>query len=163
MGYINLMVLAERQLFCFSGFLDELFPALGAGNGDFAFPPGHAHRLAAAGTVEVTVIPILDLIQHHQEFPVFLITQIGLSGKRTENGPEHTAVGQEGKAQIHQRRLDKHGHQADHNTGAQNRHIQLVRAVAAHHEAAHAVADLLTQGAQPISNSVHVITLLINI
>ena len=43
----------------FSGFLDELFLAPGAGDGDFAFAPGDTDHLAAFGAVEVAVLPVL--------------------------------------------------------------------------------------------------------
>ena len=40
------------------GFLDELFLALGAGDGDFSLSPGYTHRLAATGAFKVSMLPV---------------------------------------------------------------------------------------------------------
>ena len=63
-----------------SCFLDKLFLALGAGNGDLTLSPGDPNLLAAAGTVKIPMLPILQLFKNHQKFSVFLIPLIGIAG-----------------------------------------------------------------------------------
>ena len=81
-------------------FLHETLPALGAGNGDLAFSPGDTDHLTALGTVIITVLPILQPGEKLQEFPVLLITLIGIAGEAAENGPEHQAISQQGQQHV---------------------------------------------------------------
>ena len=41
----------------------KLFTAFGTGNGDLALSLGHPHLLAALGTIEIAMIPVLDPLQ----------------------------------------------------------------------------------------------------
>lgn len=69
------------------GFLYEFFSAFGAGDGDFAFSTGDTDLLAATGTIVVTVIPVLQPLEEHEKFFVFLVPLIGISGKTAEDHP----------------------------------------------------------------------------
>ena len=64
-----------------SGFLNELFSALGAGDGDLTLAAGDTHHLTALGAVVIAMIPILQAIEKLQEFAVFLITLVGIAGE----------------------------------------------------------------------------------
>ena len=46
----------------------EALLTLGAGDGDFALVPGDPDGLAAAGTGEIAVLPVLDPVQHQQPY-----------------------------------------------------------------------------------------------
>ena len=63
------------------------------------------------------MLPILDPLQEHQEFPIFLVTLVGIPGKGTEDGPEHQAVRYDGKnaAEI---TADEHACQTYDQTGS---------------------------------------------
>ena len=76
------------------GFLDKLFPALWAGDGDLAFSSGNPHHLAAPGTIIIAVLPILDPVHQLQIFPVFLIALVGIPGEAAENGQKHKTISQ---------------------------------------------------------------------
>ena len=134
---------------------DELFPAPGAGDGNFPLAPGHAHQLVALGTVEITVVPIFQPSHDLQEFPVFLIALIGVPGEGPENGPDHHAVAHHKEYQIHGRHLNPHGKQAGHQPDSQNQHIQFVRAVPSGHEAAQSRAHPGGELPEPVLNAIH--------
>ena len=115
--------------------LDKLFPALGTGDGDRALAFGYPDRLMALGAIEMPMLLILDPLQDHQVFPVFPIPLIGIAGQCAENGPNHQDIGQSGQQCGHHRYPhEKQRHYAQRHTGDQDRHIQFVCAVAAHHE-----------------------------
>ena len=78
---------------CCLAFLDEFFPAPGAGNGDLSLAPGDPDGLAALGAVKIPVIPVPDPIHALEEFPVLLITLVGVAGQRTENGYRYSVAG----------------------------------------------------------------------
>ena len=44
-------------------FLNELFFAAGAGDGDLALTPGNADLLSAAGAIVIAVLPVLNTLQ----------------------------------------------------------------------------------------------------
>ena len=72
--------------------LHEFFPAAGAGDGDLALAPGDPDHLAAFGTVEIPVIPVLQPVKDLQKFPVFLVALVGVPGKDPENGQKHQYI-----------------------------------------------------------------------
>ena len=117
-----------------SGLLNELFCALGAGNGDLAFAAGDADGLAALGAVEIAVLPILDLVEEPQEFPIFLIPGVGIPGEHPEQSPEHQAVISQRQHQLHGDQGDEGTQQAHNESGAEGEQAQLVGAVAACHK-----------------------------
>ena len=53
-----------------------------------------------AGTVIIAVFLIFDFLEEKQEFSVFLITLINISGKAAENGNDHHPVGNCGASQL---------------------------------------------------------------
>ena len=142
-----------RGLFLFLGFADEFFTALGAGDGDFAFSPGDPNLLAALGAVKIPVLFIFEPLQKHQIFPVFLIPLIGIAGKAAENHSKQKCIRNYGKNQIYQRRFDKHTNQANHKTNRQQRNIQLVRTVAAHHKPPETGRYLCAKITKPITDT----------
>ena len=107
-------------------FLDEFFLALGAGDSDLALSTGHTHRLPATGAGEIAVLAVLNTIQQHQKFPIFLIALIGLPGEATKNCPEHQHIGNSGQHQRYHGGFQKCRHDADNNTGKQNKHIEFI-------------------------------------
>jgi hypothetical protein len=140
----------------FLSFLDEFFPALGAGDGDFSFSFGHPYLLAATGTVEIAVVPVFQLIHQHQEFSIFLVTLVGIPGEGTEHGPDHEAVSQSGQCQIYRIGFDKHGNHARDHASRQNAGIEFVRSVSAGHKPGQTHPKLHTDLPQPISKSIHI-------
>ena len=74
-------------------FPNELFPALGAGNGDLALSPGDTDPLAAVGAIVIAVLPIPDAVQDLQKPAILLIAAVGVPGEHAENGPEHQHIG----------------------------------------------------------------------
>ena len=78
-------------------FLYKLLFAFGTSDRNLSFAPGHPYRLAASGALEILMFFVLDPVQKAQIFPVLLIALIGVSGKRPENRPKHTSVGNKHK------------------------------------------------------------------
>ena len=136
-------------------FADKFFAAFGAGNGDFSLPLGNTDILAAAGAVKIPVILILKALQQHQIPPVFPVALVGVSGKGTEDRPEHQRVGYQGQHKIQPVRPDKHGQQTRRKAGAQDHHIQFIRTVAALHEPLQSVSHFFSGSAQPIAEAIH--------
>ena len=115
-------------------FTNEFLPALGAGDGDLAFTPGHTNHLTALGAVVVPVLAVFQPVEELEELPVLLIPGIGIPGQTAVDGPDHQTVGHGGQQQIDQGHAEEGGNQAYHQAGAQNCHIQPVGAVASCHE-----------------------------
>ena len=136
-------------------FLYELFPAAGAGDGDFAFAPGDPDHLAALGAVEIAVLPVLHPAENLQELPVFLIAFIGVPGQHPENGPEHHAIAEKEQNQIHRGGPEEHRQQAGSQTHAEDGRIQFVGAVAAHHKIAQSHGKPGSELPEPTAESVH--------
>ena len=134
-----------------SGLFNEAVGAFGTGDIDLALASGDTHRLVAPGTFKIPVVPVLQLIQEHQKFAVFLVALVGIPGETAEDRPEHTDIAGQRQHQIQQRCFQKHGYQTEAHTQAQNIHIQLVGAVAAHHKAAQGSGELCTQIFQPVT------------
>ena len=138
-----------------SGFLDELFLAPGAGNGDFALATGDAHHLAALGAVEIAVFPVLQAVEKLQEFPVFLIALVGVPGHGAPNRPDHQAVAQGPEDQVEGRGRNPHRQQTCHQSCAQDHHIQPVRAVPACHEITQSCGHFCGKLPKPTAKSIH--------
>ena len=77
------------------GFLNKLFRAFRAGNGDLAFALGHPDGLVAPGTFEIFVLPVLQPLGKAQIFAVFLIPLVGVARQHPEDGPPHTYIGKQ--------------------------------------------------------------------
>ena len=140
-----------------SGFLYKLFPAFGAGDGDGAFAPGDAHLLAAAGAVKIPVIPVPEPLEKHHKFPVFLVSPIGVPGKGAENCQKQQNIGQKQQNKLHAHPGHEGGQDAGDHTGDEYGQIQLIRPIAACHEALEALAQPLKE-----SGGFHKIPSLIN-
>ena len=134
---------------------DKFFLALGAGDGDLTLAPGDPHLLTAAGAIEVAVIPVLDLIQQHEETAVFPVALVGVPGKRPEDRPEHQRVGCGGERQVHPGIADEQAQDAQHHAGAQDRSIQFVRAVASGHKPAQSGVDTAAEIPEPGAKALH--------
>lgn len=148
----------------FSGFLYKSLSTLWTGDGYFPLPSWDTDGLSAFGAVKVPVLPVFDTVNKHQIFAIFLIPLVGVSGQGAAYCPDHKSIGKGGQKHVDQRETNEHGNQTGDDTCSEDRHIQLVRAVAAHHKSASAGADSCAQAAQPISKTVHVtITLLFDI
>lgn len=78
-----------------SCFLDELFFASGAGNGDFSFASGDADQLLAFGALVVPVFPVLDAVYELQKAAVFLVAPVGVFGQHPVKHQNHRNIGQE--------------------------------------------------------------------
>ena len=107
------------------------------------------------------MFPILDPVQQHQKFPIFLVTLVGVPGESTAHGPNHKAIGNQRQRQIHRGVGNKDSSQTYDHTGRQNGSIQFIRAVPAHHKFHKAGAQLCAELPQPIANSVHTVTTLV--
>ena len=117
-----------------SALADELFPAAGTGDGDLALTPGNPDSLAALRAIEIAMLPVLDPVDERQEFPVFLVSLVGLPGEAAVQRPHQQRIIRQGEAQpdppIGNKDADDHN---DHRC-PQKRHIQLVGTVTAGHE-----------------------------
>ena len=109
-----------------SGFSDELLPAFGAGDGDFALPPGNPDGLMALGTVEIAVVPVLQAVEKQEKGPVLLIALIGIPGESTEDGPDHQGVAEEPENSAHNRPDEEGREDACKQPKTQDHHIQSV-------------------------------------
>jgi len=121
-------------LFWILSLLYELFPAFGASDGDLTLASGNTDRLAALGTLKITVFPILDPVDDLTILPVFLITLISVPGQASENHKTQEAVGNQRQYHIGTICPDEHGQNAAHHTHAQQGHIQMVITVTAGHK-----------------------------
>ena len=129
-----------------SGFLDKFLSAFGAGDGNFAFTTGDTHGLAALGAVEVAVLTIFDPINQGQEFAVFLVAFIGLSGEAAEQGPNKQGVIDQGEHGADGLIGDEEADEHHNNAGPQDHHVQLIRTVATGHKIKKPLLDLLHTG-----------------
>ena len=148
-------ILTERFAFCkknhpramptggILGFLDKLFSAFGAGDGDLALSAVDTHRLTALGASEITMLPILDPVDEGQEFAVFLVALIGLSGEAAEQCPNKQGVIDQGEHGADGLIGDEEADEHHDNTGPQDHHIQLIRTVTAGHKTIEPLLDLL--------------------
>ena len=115
---------------------DELFPALRAGNGDLAFLAGYPHLLLAARTVKIPMLTILETLDQHKKFPIFLVALIGFPGKTPENRPEQKNIRNSCQRQSDVNVIfEKHCHNTGNKTNPQQQKIQFITAVAAGHKA----------------------------
>ena len=141
--------------FLLSG-LYEFFPAFGAGDRDLTFSFGYPHLLAAPGTGEIAVLAVLDPVQQHQKFPVFLVALVGVSGKAPEHGPEHKAIGHHCQKKIHHRGGNKQRYHTHRNACQQNHGVELVGSVTPGHKSGQTHTKSPAQLPKPISKSIHV-------
>ena len=139
----------------FLRFADKFLLAPGAGDGDFALAPGNPDGLAALGAVEIAVVPVLEPVKDQQEFPVLLVALVGIPGEGPEDGPEHQPVAEGPENGPHRQIAEQGGENAGHQAGAQNDHIQPVRAVPARHKAAQSGGEPSTGLAQPHRQFIH--------
>ena len=121
--------------------LNELLFALRAGNRDLAFAPGHTDLLPTAGTVIIPMLPILQLLNKLQIFPILLIPLVGIPGQHPENRPSHQEVIRQQHQQPDPGMGYKHGYEPHHHAGNKDRHIQLIAAIAAGHKTAKPVPE----------------------
>lgn len=110
-----------------SCFLDELFFASGAGDGDFALTSGDANQLLAFGAFVVPVFSVFDAVQELQKAAVFLIAPVRVFGQHPVKHQDHGNVGQEIKPPI----PGEHPNQTQDQIQNQNGQTQLVHTVAA--------------------------------
>ena len=107
---------AKAACFCISGLFDELFPALGAGNGDLALALGHPDGLAALGTGVIAVVPILELIHQQEELAVLLIALVGVAGEAAHQGDGQKGIHPQSQNQIQELIAHEHGQHTQHQT-----------------------------------------------
>ena len=120
----------------YSGLLDKLLSALGAGDGDLTLATGDTDGLAALGAGEIAVLPVLDLVKETKELSVLLVPGVCVAGEHPEQSPEHQAVISQRQHQLHGDQGDEGTQQAQGQGGAEDGQAQLVGAVAAHHKSA---------------------------
>ena len=148
----------SQKRFLLSG-LYELFPAFGTGDGDLSFSLRNSHLLMASGTIVIAMILILDLLKEEQEFSVFLIALIDISGKAAENSEEHQHIGNQSAGKLRNRAGKQRSQQRKSKTCTENCHIESVCAVAAGHKTLDACAQRIANLSQPVSESVHTLLL----
>jgi hypothetical protein len=117
-----------------SGLFNELLLALGTADGDLAFAPGDPDSLLATGATEVPVVPVLDPLLERQEFPILLVTLVGVPGKGSENGNAHKDIGEDKQHQAQNGDPDQHGKYAGTYADPENGTVEVVRAVPACHK-----------------------------
>ena len=57
----------------------------------------------APGTIVITVILVFEFLEKDEEFAVFFVALIDVSGKAAEDGDEHESVGDGGAGQFDRR------------------------------------------------------------
>ena len=114
-----------------AGFLDEFLTAAGAGDGDLAFSTGNPNGLAALGALEIAVLPVLQMVEEPQEFPILLIPGVGIPGEHPKQRPAHQEVIQKAQQQLRKARGNEGADEAQHQGRHQHGQAQLVGAVAA--------------------------------
>lgn len=99
-----------------SCFLDELFFASGAGDGDFSLAPGDANQLLAFGAFVVPVFPVFDAVQELQKAAVFLVAPVCVFRQHPVKHQEHGNIGQEIEPPV----PGEHPHQTQNQIQNQN-------------------------------------------
>lgn len=138
-----------------SGFLYELLPAFGAGDGDFAFATGDTDGLAALGAGEIPVGAVLDPVHHQKELSVFIIALIGIAGEAAEQRHIQDHGIDQGQQQHRRLVLDEHGDDGQHQAEAQQSHIQTVVTIPARHKAADSICQIHAGLPQPAAYVFH--------
>ena len=141
----------------------ELFPTFGTGDGDLSFSLGNSHLLMASGTIVIAMILILDLLEEEQEFSVFLIALIDISGKAAENSEEHQHICNQSAGKLCNRAGKQRSQQRKSKACTEDCHIESVCAVAAGHKTLHTCAQLIANISQPVSESVHTLLLTVKL
>ena len=137
------------------GGLYEFLPAFGTGNGNLAFSLRHSHLLVTPGTVVIAVILVFQLLEKEKEFAVFFVAFVDVAGKGTKNSDTHENIWNCGEGQLDYRTGKKGCQQRTGKTCAEDRHIQLIGAVAAFHKPLQTGPQPVACISQPVSKSVH--------
>lgn len=140
---------------CFSGFTDEFFPAAGASDGNFALSTGDTDALAAFWTFIIPVLPVLEPVEEQPEAPIFFVALVGVPGEGPEQRPDEQGVGQHRQQQHHHGKANERSDQAHQHAGAQNDHVEFVRAVPAGHEIAEGGPDAAEKLTEPCGKVIH--------
>ena len=141
------------------GSLYELLPAFGTGDGDLSLSFGNSHLLTAPGAIVIAVILVFQFLEKDQEFTILLVALVNISGQGSYNGHDHEDISNGGAAQLQSCAGHKGSQKRKYKTGAEDRHIQLIRTVAACHKPLHTGAQLIAHISQPVSKSVHTLLL----
>ena len=140
----------------FSGLFDELFPALGAGDGDLALVPRNPDGLAAFGAVEIAVILIPQPLGPEKEPAVFLIALVGFVAEKANHAQNQQAIRSQRQNQIQHRIDHQHGDNHQAKAAKQDGNIEFIMlAVAARQEMAQRPQKTVTQLPEQDGNSVH--------
>ena len=87
------------------------------------------------------MVTVTDPVKKLQKFSVFQVTLVGLAGQHPKDSPNHQDVAEDRKNQLDDIIGNKGRNQAKEKADTQQRQIQFVAAVAAHHKAAKACTD----------------------
>ena len=113
----------------------------------------------ATGTIVVTVLLILYLLEEKQKLPVLIITLVNIPGQRAENSEEHTGIGYGGENQLDQRNGQQHGQECKTKTHTQDGHIQFICTVSTCHKLPQTHTELSKKVVWFVSKSVHILLL----
>ena len=105
----------------------------------------------ALGTVEITILTILDMLKKLKEFPIFLIPFIGIPGKNPGYSPDHQTIGDQKKDQTEGKSSYKAGQEAGNQSTCQNYHAETIRSIAAGHKSLHGIAHIHNKTMKPRS------------
>ena len=86
---------------------------------------------------------------------VLLVALVGIPGEAADQGDDQGGVAAQGQQKIQQPVVHEHAQHAHHQTGDQQRHIQPVMAVAAHHKALGCVQKIHAGLSQPACDVFH--------
>ena len=136
-------------------FTNELFLALGAGNGDLTLALGNTDLLAALRAIVIAMLLILKPLQQHKILAVLLVTLVGISGKHPEESPNYHTIIKQGQKQVQPGDIDKDREHRSNKACRKDHRIQLIRTIAALHETPQACCDICTQTAEPATDTVH--------
>lgn len=132
----------SEETVCGSALLLETVPTVPAGDGDSSLAPGNPELLPAVGASEIAVllVPVYGATQpqpgeggtrYLHELPVFGGSLLQIAGEEAEDRGGQ----QKQREPVEDRDPDKEVHDIENNIECDQKEIQLVVSVAAHHEA----------------------------
>ena len=101
------------------------------------------------GTVEISVLTVLEMLKELEEFPVFLVSPVGIPGEDPADGPDHQAVGDQQEDQAEGKPSDKGRQKTGDEAAGQNDHAETVRTVSAGHKMLYSHTHIHEQISKP--------------
>lgn len=116
--------------------LNKFFSAFGAGDRNLTLSLRHSHLLPAARAIVIAMVLVFHFLEEKQILSVFFVALVDIPRQGTEDCEDHENVGYCGQQQLHDGYGDQHSQHRACNAYTQNRHIQFICAITAHHKVA---------------------------